>query len=155
MQILELHTLTPAQTADLLGLMRELDPTIEVTAEMLVRAAKAPETHLFAAVESPVPELAEGVSAAEGRIIGCASLCVFHSPTGRKASIEDVVVSSGFRRQGIGGALVEHVIGFAQRELAPIDLHLTSRPERVAANEMYRRLGFERRGTNVYRMTFG
>ena len=141
MQILELHTLTQAQTADLLDLMRELDPTIAVTGEMLERAARAPETHLFAAVESPVPELAEGPSAVDGRIIGCASLCVFYSPTGRKASIEDVVVSSGFRRQGIGRALVEHVIGYVQRELAPIDLHLTSRPERVAANEMYSAAG--------------
>lgn len=88
-------------------------------------------------------------------IIGCASLCVFHSPTGRKASIEDVVAISGFRGQGIGKALMEHIIGFAQRELAPVDLDLTSRPERVAANELYRKMGFERRGTNVYRMRIG
>ena len=47
MQILELHTLTSAQIDDLLTLMRELDPTIPVTAEMLQRVADAPETHLF------------------------------------------------------------------------------------------------------------
>lgn len=138
MQIVELHTLTPSQVNDLQTLMHELDLEISVTAEMRECAAKAPESHLFAAVESPAPELAEGPSVAEGRIIGCASLCVFHSPTGRKASIEDVVVSSGSLRQGIGRALMEHVIGYALRELAPIDLHLTSRPERVATNEMLR-----------------
>ena len=153
MQIVELHTLTPSQMDDLQALMHELDPEITVTAEMLERAAKAPETHLFAAVESPVPELAEGLDAATGRIIGCAPLCVFHFPTGRKASIEDVVVSSGSRRQGIGRALVMHIIDFARRELAPVDLNLKSSPERVAANEMYRKQGFEKRGTNVYRMT--
>lgn len=152
MQIVELHTLTSSQVNDLQTLMHELDPKITVTAEMLERAAKAPETLLFAAVESPATEFAEGLGAATGRIIGCTSLCVFHSPTGRKASIEDVVVSSGSRRQGIGRALVEHIIDFARRELAPVDLHLTSRPERVAANEMYRRLGFVRRGTIAYRM---
>lgn len=140
MQILELHTLTSAQIDDLLTLMRELDPTIPVTAEMLQRVADAPETHLFAAV---------GV---DGHILGCASLCVYDSPTGRKASVEDVVVGSGFRGQGIGRALMEEIIGIARRDLAPLDLHLTSRPERVAANEMYRKLGFERRGTNGYRM---
>ena len=59
---------------------------------------------------------------------------------------------SGFRGQGIGKALMEHIIGFARLELAPVDPNLTSRPERVAANEIYRRSGFERRGTNVYRM---
>lgn len=140
MKILELQTLTPSQTADLLDLMHELDPTIAVTGEMLEQAAEAPGTHLFAAVGD------------DGRILGCASLCVFDSPTGRKASVEDVVVSSRARRQGIGRALMDHIIGYALRELAPIDLHLTSRPERVAANEMYKRMGFEKRVTNVYRM---
>ena len=140
MKILEIQTLTPSQTADLLGLMHELAPTIAVTGEMLEQAAEAPGTHLFAAVGD------------DGRILGCASLCVFDSPTGRKASIEDVVVSSRARRQGIGRALMDHIIGYALRELAPIDLHLTSRPERVAANEMYKRMGFEKRVTNVYRM---
>ena len=140
MKILELQTLTPSQTADLLGLMHELDPAIAVTGEMLEQAAEAPGTHLFATVGD------------DGRILGCASLCVFDSPTGRKASVEDVVVSSDARRQGLGRALMDHIIGYALRELAPIDLHLTSRPERVAANEMYKRMGFEKRVTNVYRM---
>ena len=140
MKILELQTLTPSQTVDLLDLMHELAPTIAVTGEMLEQAAEAPGTHLFAAVGD------------DGRILGCASLCVFDSPTGRKASIEDVVVSSRARRQGIGRALMDHIIGYALRELAPINLHLTSRPERVAANEMYKRMGFEKRETNVYRM---
>ena len=76
-----------------------------------------------------------------------------NSPTGREASIEDVVVSSGFRGRGIGRALMDHIIGFARRELAPLSLHLTSRPERVAANEIYGKLGFERRGTIVWKMT--
>lgn len=109
-------------------------------AEMLQRAANAPETHLFAAL------------GADGHILGCAALCVYDSPTGRKASVEYVVVGSGFRGRGIGRALIEEIIGFARRDLAPLDLHLTSRPERVAANEMYRKLGFERRGTNIYRL---
>lgn len=129
MQILELHTLTSAQIDDLLTLMRELDPTIPVTAEMLQRVADAPETHLFAAV---------GV---DGHILGCASLCVYDSPTGRKVSVEDVVVGSGFRGQGIGRALMEEIIGFARRDLAPLDLHLTSRPERVARMRCIRSWG--------------
>ena len=64
---------------------------------------------------------------------------VLDSLTGQKASIEDVVVSSESRRQGIGRALVEHIIDFARRGMAPVDLHLTSCPERIAANEMYRK----------------
>ena len=136
----ELTSLSDSQVEDLLALMRELDPEITVTAEMVHAAAEAPGTHLFVAREG------------DGPIIGCASLCVFDSPTGRKASIEDVVVGEAYRGRGIGRALVEQVVDYAGRELAPVDLHLTSRPARVAANGLYRKLGFGKRETNVYRM---
>lgn len=139
MQIQKIQSLTEAQLADLLHLMQELDPTIPVSTEMLRRAVEAPQTHVFAAMEG-------------GRIIGTASLCVFESPTGRKASVEDVVVDSRYRGQGLGRKLLEHVIGFARQELADVDLHLTSRPQRVAANALYRSLGFELLDTNAYVM---
>ena len=58
----------------------------------------------------------------------------------------------GNRNQGIGRGLMEHIIDFARRELTSVDLHLTSRPERVAANELYLKMGFGRKGTIVYRM---
>lgn len=140
MTITELHALTPAQVSEVLALMRELDPEITVTEEMLLRAVEAPGTHFFAAVD-------------EACIVGCACLCVFDSPTGRKASVEDVVVGSACRGRGIGRALMEHIIDFARRELAPIDIHLTSRPHRTAANALYRSLGFVPRETNIYRLT--
>ena len=141
--IKELHRLTGPQVSDMLSLMHELDPEINVTEEMLGKAVSAGGTHLFAAVEE------------DGRIVGAASLCVFESPTGRKASVEDVVVAAAFRGRGIGRMLMEAVIGYARRTLAPVDLHLTSRPHRVAANRLYRSLGFERRETNAYRLLAG
>ena len=55
-----------------------------------------------------------------GHIIGCATLCVFHSPTGTKASIEDVVVSSAYRGQHLGKQLMEHVLE-ASKTFAPIE----------------------------------
>ncbi len=51
-------------------------------------------------------------------------------------------MDSGSRRQGIGSAPMEDYLGAAQRELAPVDLNLTSRPERMAANQLYRMLRF-------------
>ena len=91
-------------------------------------------------------------TAGGGRIVGCASLCVFDSPTGRKGHIEDVVVSSACRGQHLGRKLLEYILDYARTDLAPIDIHLTSRPARVAANTLYRSLGFEQRDTNVYRL---
>ena len=137
-KIIELNTLTDAQVQEVISLMGELDPTITVTPEMVKRTVEAPGTHFIAVT-------------AEDHIIGCASLCIFDSPTGRKASVEDVVVSSAYRGQHIGKQLMEHVIEYA-RTLAPINLQLTSRPERVAANKLYQSLGFQKRETNAYRM---
>ena len=87
-----------------------------------------------------------------GKIVGCATLCIFHSPTGSKASIEDVVVHDEYRGRGIGRALMECVLNRA-RSLAPIELHLTSKPARVAANALYQTLGFVRKETNAYMLS--
>lgn len=47
---------------------------------------------------------------------------------------------------------MEEIIRGAWHGLAPVDFNLAFLPERVATREMYRKLGFERRGTNGYRM---
>lgn len=140
MQIVELHTLSASQEKDILSLMLELDPEINVSSAMLQRAVESAFSHFFA-ITSP-----------DNHIIGCATLCVFESPTGRKASVEDVVVSSQYRGQGLGKMLMEHVIEYAKTELKNVDIHLTSRPHRVAANELYKKLGFRQKQTNVYVM---
>ena len=139
MTIDRLQSLTDSQVADLMALMRELDAEIQVTEQMLKRAVEAPRTHFFAVMDGE-------------RIIGCASLCVFDSPTGRKAHVEDVVVLSAYRGQHLGKRLIEHIIGYARKELARLDVYLTSRPHRVAANEMYKSVGFHQKETNVYKM---
>lgn len=140
MRILELHTLTDSQLEDLIGLMGELDPEITVTAEGIRRAVEMQGTHFFAAIDD------------DGHIVGCATLCVLESPTGRKASVEDVVVGSAFRGQGLGRSLMERIIDFARTELDGTEIHLTSRPQRIAANSLYLSLGFEKRETNIYRL---
>ena len=66
--------------------------------------------------------------------------------------MEDVVVNSAFRGQHIGRKLMDFIIDFARRELGDVDLHLTSRPQRVAANNLYRSVGFQQRETNVYNL---
>ena len=102
----------------------------------------------FAMLDRGLPA---GPHAAAGRIVGCASLCVTASPTGCKAHIEDVVVLSTYRGQQLGRCLMEHVIGYARKELpAGTKIYLTSRPHRVAANALYQSLGFRRKETNVY-----
>ena len=47
---------------------------------------------------------------------------------------------------------MEHIIEYA-RGLAPIELHLTSRPSREKANLLYQALGFRQHVTNVYKLS--
>ena len=148
MEIQELHNYTQAQFEDLKQLIAELSDRVNLTQTDLMLVLKDSNSHLYVILESLTP----GTSPkGEGRIIGCATLCVFHSPTGTKASIEDVVVSSAYRGQHLGKQLMEYVLEQAQA-YAPIELHLTSNPMRVAANKLYQSLGFQKKETNCYQM---
>ena len=86
----------------------------------------------------------------QGKIVGTLTLATFPIPTGMRAIIEDVVVDSEMRGRHVGADLVREALKIA-REKGARTVDLTSRPERVAANAMYVRLGFESRSTNVYR----
>lgn len=147
MSIKELSALSESQVKDVLALMSELDPEINVSSAMLHRAVESSSSHFFAITDTD-----DHITSPDNHIIGCATLCVFESPTGRKASVEDVVVSSQYRGQGLGKMLMEHVIEYAKTELKDVDIHLTSRPHRVAANKLYQQLGFQQKQTNVYVM---
>jgi GNAT superfamily N-acetyltransferase len=87
---------------------------------------------------------------AEGQIFATATLATYRTPTGLHAWIEDVVVDESQRGQGIGARISQEAIEHA-RCLGAVTLSLTSRPERVAANRLYQRLGFIRWHTNLYR----
>ncbi len=117
-------------------LMEVLDPERPFTEQILRDVVENENNHLYGLLDGD-------------RLIGCATLCVYCSPTGKKAAVEDVVVLSDYRGQHLGRTLLEFILERA-RELSPIDVHLTSRPSRVAANALYQSLGFERRDTNCY-----
>jgi ribosomal protein S18 acetylase RimI-like enzyme len=91
------------------------------------------------------------VARAGGEILGTLTLVAFPIPTGVRAWIEDVVVDSAARGQGIGAALVTEAVELA-RAAGARTVDLTSRPSREAANRLYQRLGFTQRSTNLYRI---
>lgn len=139
MEIVELKNYTQAQFEDLKMLMSELSDRVDFTLTDLMLVLKDCNCHLYVILVGE-------------RIVGCATLCLFHSPTETKASVEDVVVSSAYLGQHLGKQLMEYVLEQAQA-YAPIELHLTSNPMRVAANKLYQSLGFQKKETNCYQMT--
>ena len=88
-----------------------------------------------------------------GDIVGSLTVVLFRIPTGLRAWIEDVVVDEAARGQGVGAALIREALRLAE-EAGARTVDLTSRPEREAANRLYQRLGFTRRGTSVFRFEF-
>ncbi len=84
-------------------------------------------------------------------LVGLASLFVIHKIEYSTGMIEGVVVNEAYRGQGIGKKMMQALVKKA-KELKLVHLDLTSNPTRVAANRFYRKLGFEKRDTNVYRL---
>ena len=87
----------------------------------------------------------------DDRIIGVASLYVMRKIHKNTGSVEDVVVDEGYRGQGLGEKIMLKLIEVA-RAKGLQTLTLTSRPERVAGNKLYQKLGFVIKETNAYRL---
>ena len=133
-----------AFTPELARAMAELIPQVSESAPL------PSEDELETIVSSPVTRLLLARDEA-GSIVGTLTLVAFRIPTGVGAWIEDVVVDERARRRGVGEALIRSAIELAEQSGAR-HLNLTSRPDREAANRLYRRLGFDQRETNVYRL---
>jgi ribosomal protein S18 acetylase RimI-like enzyme len=85
------------------------------------------------------------------RVVGMVTLCAFRTLTGPKAFLDHLVVDPGFRRRGIGRALVEHAIErAAAAEASRIDL--TANDAKEAGHSLYRSLGFRERDTRSFRL---
>ena len=134
----ELFTYTDYDFIDLAVLMQELSGSIVFTCDPLDSMLADPNSHLYVIRE-------------EGRIVACASLCIFHQPFSTDATIESVVVSSKMRGKGLGRKLMAHLIEEASRMKVDC-IHLTSNPKREASNALYRKIGFEKKETNCYMM---
>jgi ribosomal protein S18 acetylase RimI-like enzyme len=80
------------------------------------------------------------------------------------AQIHDVVVDEAYRGKGLGGRLVRELLRQAMsfsdiNGEEQVEVSLTSRPSRVAANALYQKLGFVlvsaatgEHGTNLYKI---
>ena len=85
----------------------------------------------------------------DGRVLGTLTFVLYRVSSGVKGRIEDVIVDSSARGQGVGEALTREGMRLAN-EAGVLMLELTSMPYRQAANRLYKRLGFVRKPTNVY-----
>jgi ribosomal protein S18 acetylase RimI-like enzyme len=85
------------------------------------------------------------------KIIGMATLYIMQKLGKRTGIVEDVVVDSSYRGQGLGERVMQKLLEIS-RMRALKSISLTSRPSRIAGNKLYQKLGFQRRETNVYKL---
>jgi ribosomal protein S18 acetylase RimI-like enzyme len=106
-------------------------------------------TDLQKLLDSPSVLIVARSSDLQDQIVGAATLGVFRTPSGLHAHIEDVVVDNALRGRGCGEALVRHLLLVA-RELGLDGISLTCNPRRIAANRLYKKIGFLKWKTNMY-----
>ena len=139
--IIEINTYSPEYHEAMQRFLDQLTPEhMTLTEEMVKQLITSENSHLFFLMQ-------------DEQVAGMLTVGIYYSPTGGKAWIEDVVVDEAFRGQGLSKLLVAHAIQFVESKQIPL-LMLTSNPTRVAANKLYQAMGFGRKETNVYRMTF-
>ena len=86
----------------------------------------------------------------ENKVLGTLTLAIYPTPLTRKAWIEDVVTDNAARGKGIGKLLIEAAMEHAQK-LGIEKVDLTSSNDRIAAHGLYKKTGFEKRDTSVFR----
>ncbi len=133
----ELSCFSLQDLAELDALMHELSATSYCDELLLSNALDDSNVHVYV--------IRDG-----GHIVATATLCVMHTLEFTVGDVESVVVGSRCRGLGYGKALMTAMIEAAE-ELGVHHLQLTSHPGRVAANELYRGLGFLMVETNCYK----
>ena len=140
-EIIEIQSYSPEYHEAMQRFLDQLTTNpMTLTEEIFRQLLASPNSHLFFLMK-------------DEQIAGMLTVGIYHSPTGGKAWIEDVVVDETFRGQGLSKLLVAHAIEFTKSQGIP-SLMLTSNPKRIAANKLYQAMGFGRKETNVYRMKF-
>jgi len=138
-------------TTEVIEVDDELVAAFERLTPQLSSSSPAPGADdLAAIVASPATVLFVARDVDTGQIVGSLTLALFRIPTGMRAWIEDVVVDEAARGKGVGNTLNQAALDRA-RTAGAKTVDLTSRPSRDVANRLYKRIGFERRETNVYR----
>jgi GNAT superfamily N-acetyltransferase len=85
-------------------------------------------------------------------VVGTATVIVYTTPFWIKARIDEVVVDQAARGKGVGEALVNACLDIARQRGAQV-AELQSGKQREVANRLYRRMGFQLRDSNLYRIS--
>ncbi len=132
---------SPEIHAALARLLPQLNPTLPVPdMERLRRLIADPDVTLLIARDGDA-------------IVGTTTVIVYTTPFWIKARLDEVVVDSGARGEGVGEALIRAALDVGRERGAQVaELQSGRGPAREAAHRLYERLGFRIRETDVFRI---
>lgn len=85
----------------------------------------------------------------DGKLIGMGWIFPRQTLLRKQAVVEDMIVDDAYRGRGLGREILHDLIVWA-RSNGIVVIELTSNPKRIAANELYKKYGFELHPTNHY-----
>lgn len=123
----------------IVGLILQLDSSAEVTEQNLYRS------------------LLNGYMSKKmvnGKLVGAGWIFPRRTFLRKQAVIEDMIVDESQRGKGFGKEILADLLRWAKENGVEV-IELTTNPRRVAANELYKKIGFELHPTNhyLYRVT--
>lgn len=121
------------------------------SAQFVQAVVDNPRTALIFALDgyNPVTE-EDWQSIPESAYVGTITLMMLQTTAHQVAHIDEIVVEEGQEGKGIGKKLMQAAIDVGHKNgITRFDL--TSRPDKVAANALYEKIGFKKRETNVWR----
>jgi ribosomal protein S18 acetylase RimI-like enzyme len=111
-----------------------------------------PKTALiFAVAGTPPASTDDWLELPPEAYVGTITLMMLQTTAHNVAHIDEIVVEPGHEGQGIGKRLMQKAIEIGH-ENDTTRFDLTSRPDKLAANALYEKMGFKRRETNVWRL---
>ena len=138
MKISRLTTCSDSEFSQIEKLINVLSTSCKANRKVVAEIMENKDTYLFVIRDDA------------NNIVGMTTVCCFTIPTGRHASIEDVVILPEYQGMGLGRKLVQHALETLKANRLQYKVGLTSKPARIAANALYRSMGFVQKETNVY-----
>lgn len=141
MRIEEVTEATPEVHEALVRLLPQLNPNLALPDMVRLRRLLAdPAVTLLVARDGT-------------QIVGTATVIVYTTPYWIKARLDEVVVDSSARGKGVGEAIVRACLEVGKRKGAQVaELQSGRGPVRAAAHRLYKRIGFEVRDSDIFRI---
>jgi len=122
----------------------DLEKVKDLTAQLDSTAVINEQSLYKAILNGHVSKVEDG-----GKLIGIGWIFPRQTMLRKQAVVEDMIVDDKYRGKGLGEKILKDLIGWAKEQEIEV-IELTTNPKRIAANSLYKKVGFKLHETNHY-----